>query len=139
LKAREDASLAVFVVSGIDIVEISRIEDAVRKFGERFLRRIFLEAERAYCESQSRPAAHYAARFACKEAVSKAFSTGIGKHIGWRDIEVVREPSGQPRLVLHGKGADLARRRNVAGSSVSLSHCREYAAAHAVLWGNEPT
>ncbi len=123
--------------SGVDIVEIDRIEEAVERFGERFLRRIFLDAERAYCESRKRPAAHYAARFACKEAVSKAFSTGIGAQIGWRDIEVVREPSGQPRLVLHGRGAEMAERIGVDAGSISLSHCRDYAVAHALLWTRE--
>lgn len=127
--------MATVIGSGVDVVEISRIEETIAKFGERFLGRVFLEAERAYCDAQKRPAAHYAARFACKEAVSKSFSTGIGRQLGWRDIEVLRESSGQPLLELHGKGAELAAARGVTGSSVSLSHCREYAVAHAILWG----
>lgn len=129
--------MATLIGSGVDVVEISRIEDTIRRFGERFLGRVFLAGERAYCDMQKRPAAHYAARFACKEAVSKSFSTGIGRDIGWQDIEVMREPSGQPLLRLHGKGLDLAAARGMRGSSISLSHCREYAVAHAILWAGD--
>jgi len=81
---------------GIDVVEVGRIRSSMEEFGEAFAKRIFTPAEREYCESQKRPALHYAARFAAKEAVAKAFGTGIGKDLGWLDMEVVRRDSGEP-------------------------------------------
>ena len=81
---------------GVDIVETARIESSLARFGDRFLARVFTDAEREYCASMPFPARHYAARFAAKEAVSKAFGTGIGAQAGWRDIEVRRKESGEP-------------------------------------------
>ncbi len=118
---------------GIDIVAVARIESALNRFGERFLARVFCEAEVFYCQSMKNPAVHLAARFAAKEAVSKAFGTGIGAAMGWRDIEVLRRDNGEPAIVLHGRGAQTARERGVATVLVSLSHTQEYAAANAVL------
>jgi holo-[acyl-carrier protein] synthase len=121
--------------TGIDIVETSRIRDSLEKFGDRFLSRCFLSDEIAYCRSMKFPELHFAARFAAKEAISKAFGTGIGKQLGWRDMEIRKHDSGEPYVRLHGKGAELAQTRRVAEVLVSLSHCQEYAAANAVLIG----
>lgn len=121
--------------TGIDIVETSRIRDSLEKFGERFLSRCFLPDEIAYCRSMKFPELHFAARFAAKEAISKAFGTGIGKQVGWRDMEICKHDSGEPYVRLHGKGAELAKTRRVAEVLVSLSHCKDYAAANAVLVG----
>ena len=121
--------------TGIDIVETSRIRDSLEKFGERFLSRCFLPNEIAYCRSMKFPELHFAARFAAKEAISKAFGTGIGKQLGWRDMEICKHDSGEPFARLHGKGAELAQTRRVAEVLVSLSHCKDYAAANAVLVG----
>jgi holo-[acyl-carrier protein] synthase len=85
------------------------------------------------------PALHIAARFAAKEAISKAFGTGIGQHLGWKDMEIRKRDSGEPYAVLHGKGADLATARGVTEVFVSLSHCKDYAAAHAVIVGHAPS
>jgi holo-[acyl-carrier protein] synthase len=74
-----------------------------------------------------------------KEAISKAFGTGIGHHLGWKDMEIRKRDSGEPYAVLHGKGADLAKARGVATIFVSLSHCKDYAAAHAVIAGRAPS
>src|SRR5207302_1819593 len=79
-------------------------------------------------------ARHYAARFAAKESVSKAFGTGIGKHMGWRDIEVCRKDSGEPFIVLHGAARDFAEKLNVADPLVSLSHSDNYSVANAIVW-----
>ena len=87
---------------GIDVVEVERIASSMDEFGERFVVKIFTENERAYCDSQKRPAIHYAARFAAKEAVAKAFGTGIGKNIAWLDMEVSRKESGEPEVTLSG-------------------------------------
>jgi holo-[acyl-carrier protein] synthase len=118
---------------GIDIVETARIRDSLEKFGDRFLNRCFTPDEIAYCRSMKFPELHFAARFAAKEAVSKAFGTGIGKQLGWRDMEICKRDSGEPFVRLHGKGAELASARNVSEVLVSLSHCKDYAAANAVL------
>jgi holo-[acyl-carrier protein] synthase len=120
---------------GMDIVETKRIADSLERFGERFLHRVFLEGEVAYSQSMKFPHLHLAARFAAKEAISKAFGTGIGKEIGWRDMEIVREPSGQPRVVLHGRAVEYAKSRGVLEIHITLSHTTEYGAASAVIVG----
>ena len=120
---------------GMDIVETKRIADSLERFGDRFLHRVFLEAEIAYARSMKFPHLHLAARFAAKEAISKAFGTGIGREIGWRDLEIVREPSGAPKVVLHGRAAAYAKTRGVQSIHVSLSHTDDYAAASAVIAG----
>ena len=124
--------------TGVDIVETSRIQDSLDKFGERFMKRCFWPVEVAYCQGMKFPALHFAARFAAKEAISKAFGTGIGKQLGWRDMEIRKRESGEPFVVLHDKGDELARERGVVEVFVSLSHCKEYAAAHAVIVGDSP-
>jgi holo-[acyl-carrier protein] synthase len=122
--------------TGVDIVETARIQDSLDKFGVRFLNRCFLPGEIGYCQGMKFPALHFAARFAAKEAISKAFGTGIGKQLGWKDMEICKRESGEPYAVLHGKGRDLASSRRVREVFVSLSHCKDYAAAHAVVVGN---
>lgn len=121
--------------TGVDIVETARIRDSLEKFGERFLNRCFWPDEVRYCNSMKFPELHFAARFAAKEAISKAFGTGIGHHLGWKDMEIRKRDSGEPFVVLHSKGADLAKARGVTEVFVSLSHCKDYAAAHAVIVG----
>ena len=118
--------------TGLDIVETERIRKSVEQFGDRFLNRVFLPSEIEYCRGMKFPELHFAARFAAKEAISKAFGTGIGRELGWKDMEICRRASGEPFVVLHGKGAELAKQRGVTNVFVSLSHCRDYAAASAV-------
>src|SRR2546426_10733528 len=96
---------------GIDIIEVERIQKSFEKFGERFLKRILLPNEIAYCLSHKAPAPFLAARFAGKEAISKAFGTGIGAQLGWQDMEIARKPSGEPFVILHGAGERLLRER----------------------------
>jgi holo-[acyl-carrier protein] synthase len=124
--------------TGVDIVETARIQDSLDKFGERFLNRCFWPDEVAYCNGMKFPALHIAARFAAKEAISKAFGTGIGHQLGWKDMEIRKRESGEPYAVLHGKGTDLASTRGVTEVFVSLSHCKDYAAAQAVIVGRAP-
>jgi holo-[acyl-carrier protein] synthase len=121
--------------TGIDIIEVARIRASHEKFGERFLRRILREGEITYCLSHRAPGPFLAVRFAAKEAVSKAFGTGIGAALGWQDIEVKRHDSGQPYVVLHDKGDVLFRERRALALHLSLSHTEHYAAAVAVLEG----
>ena len=122
---------------GMDIVETKRIAESIDRFGDRFLQRIFLDDEVAYAQSMKFPHLHLAARFAAKEAISKAFGTGIGRDLGWRDLEIFREPSGAPQVRLHGRAEAYAKQRGVLAVYVSLSHTAEYGAASAVIVGNE--
>lgn len=121
---------------GIDIVETGRMESVLARWGRRFKDRIFLADEQRYCEGKAFPCSHYAGRFAVKEAVTKAFGTGVGPDIGWLDIEVTRDAgSGAPSVRLSGRVGALAEARGVSGVLVSLSHTRGYAVAQALLVG----
>jgi len=119
--------------TGIDIIEVARVQASHERFGERFLNRILLADEIAYCLSHKSPAPFLAARFAAKEAISKAFGTGIGAQLGWQDMEIRRKESGEPFVVLHGKGKELFKSRRAKRLLVSLSHTANYAAATVVL------
>ena len=118
---------------GVDIIEVARIAASYEKFGERFLNRILLPDEIAYCLSHKQPAPFLAARFAAKEAISKAFGTGIGAALGWQDMEIRRKESGEPFVLLHGKGKELFKSRTAKQLLVSFSHTQNYAAVTAVL------
>ena len=121
--------------TGMDLVENARIAASIEKFGDRFLHRIFTPGEIAYCGAKPKPVPHYAARFAAKEAVSKAFGCGIGKQLGWLDMEVTNDEAGAPHLLLHGDGKTLAEQRGVRQIFVSLTHTDHYAAASATIAG----
>lgn len=125
--------------TGIDIVETERIAKALDRFGERFLDRVYHAGEVEYARSMKKPNLHLAARFAAKEAISKAFGTGIGRQLGWKDMEVCRRDSGEPYVVMRGKGIELMKARDVTAIHVSLSHTDHYAAASVVIeGGREP-
>jgi holo-[acyl-carrier protein] synthase len=120
--------------TGVDLVENGRIDAMVKRWGAHFMDRVFSADEQAYCSVKAVPSRHLAGRFAVKEAVSKAFLTGIGPRFGWLDLEVARNPeSGAPSVLLHGKAADYARELGVSRVMISLSHTRHYAVASAVL------
>lgn len=118
---------------GTDIIEVARIRESFERFGQRFLSRVLRPAEIEYCLSHKFPAPHLAARFAAKEAISKAFGTGIGRHLSWQDMEIGRKESGEPFVILHDKGSALLKERGGARVHVSLSHIKEHASAIAVL------
>ena len=113
---------------GVDIIEISRIAEAIDEWGERFLRRVYTEAELALCRGQ---APSLAARFAAKEAVVKALGK-TDRGIGWKDIEVLAEPGGRPEVKLHGRAAEVAAELGVTRLAISLSHSRDNAVAFVV-------
>lgn len=118
---------------GIDIIEVERIRASRARFGERFLNRILHPAETAYCLAHREPAPHLAARFAAKEAISKAFGTGIGAKLGWLDMEIAHREGGQPFVILHGGGLALLQEQHARCVHLSLSHTQTHAAAVAVL------
>jgi holo-[acyl-carrier protein] synthase len=120
---------------GVDLIECARIQQSLDRFGDRFLKRVFTKGEIEYSMSMKFPARHLAARFAAKEAVSKAFGTGIGKSMGWKDIDVQKKPSGQPFLVFSGGAEQLAMERNVKQALITLSHTDNYAVAMVVMEG----
>jgi holo-[acyl-carrier protein] synthase len=124
---------------GVDLVECARIQHSIDRFSDRFLHRVFTEGEVAYSMSMKFPARHLAARFAAKEAVSKAFGTGVGKAMGWRDIDVRKKPSGEPFLVFSGGAEELAKRRGLTSALITLSHTEQHAVAMIVLEGAAPS
>jgi holo-[acyl-carrier protein] synthase len=121
---------------GIDIIEVARVQASCERFGERFLQRILHPNEIAYCSSHKMPAPFVAARFAAKEAISKAFGTGIGAQLGWHDMEVCRKESGEPYVLMRGKGKELLLGRHARALLISLSHTQTHAAAVAILEGD---
>lgn len=120
---------------GIDVIQNDRIAESLKRFGDRFLNRVYAPAEIEYCEGCARPDIHFAARFAAKEAAFKALGTGWAKGVRWRDIEVRRLPSGQPELLLHGVALERASALGATRFHVSLTHDHTVSAAIVVLEG----
>ncbi|WP_035349509.1 holo-ACP synthase [Edaphobacter aggregans] len=115
---------------GTDMIEIARIEESIRQFGQRFLDRVYTPEEIAYCQRKKKHAAEsFAARFAAKEAGAKALGTGISRGISWKELEVRREPSGRPTLHLSGRALERASELGIRRLSLSLTHGRETALA----------
>ena len=123
----------MIVGTGIDIAEVDRIEQSIKRFGTRFTERIFTPAEIRYCESKANQAERYAARFAAKEAGMKAIGTGWSRGVRWRDIEVQRLPGGRPTLVFHGKAGEFFAGLGANRAHLSLTHTRETAMAVVIL------
>lgn len=112
---------------GVDIVEIERIQEAIETWGERFLRRVYTDTElKLYKKTEA-----LAVRFAGKEAVMKTLGTGM-RGVGWRDIEILHEPSGKPLVNLYHRAKEKASELGLTGMAISLSHSREYAIAFVV-------
>ena len=120
---------------GTDIIEVERIQTALQRFGDSFLQRILRPEEISYCHGFKNPAPHIAVRFAAKEAIAKAFGTGMGAQLGWLDLQVCRKASGEPFIVLHGAGQTLFAARRATQLLITLSHTHNYATAVAILEG----
>jgi len=121
------------IALGVDIVEVSRIGDMLARHRDRFTSRCFTDAERGYCDAAPKLRdQRYAARFAAKEAVLKALGTGWSAGIGWRDVELVRLPTGEPAISLHARADAVARRRGIVRWLVSISHTDAAAIASAI-------
>ena len=110
---------------GIDIIKIERIAAAIKKFGQRFERRVLTESEARYVRMRPQ---NFAGRWAAKESVSKVLGLGV-RGVGWRDIEIVRLPTGAPSLRLHGRAKQRAEQLEMGRIAVSISHEGEYAVA----------
>src|SRR5919109_1566495 len=117
----------MIVGTGIDIAEVPRIAEAIKRHGERFLRRVFTEGEINYCDSKANRVERYAARFAAKEAAMKALGTGWNHGVRWRDCEVVRMTGGRPTPAFHGKAAEFAARMGAKNIALSLTHTKDQA------------
>jgi holo-[acyl-carrier protein] synthase len=123
----------MIIGSGIDLMEIARIEQSVSRYGQRFLNRVYTPEEQAYCLRKRKAAESLAARFAAKEAGAKALGTGISQGVNWLEIEVIREPGGRPALRFHGRAAERADRMGAAHAALSLTHTDQLAMASVVL------
>ena len=118
---------------GVDLIEVERIRTSLEKHGHHFLEKVFTSAENEYCQGMADPAPHLAARFAAKEAIAKAFRTGIGGEFGWRDAEIENGSGGEPLVRLSDKGSALLAERGGREILVSLSHVSSMAIAMAVI------
>lgn len=120
---------------GVDVCQVGRIAEALRRFGERMEKRLFTPDELAYSRSHRDPLPHLAARFAAKEAASKALGTGMSGGVGWTQIEVLQPGGRQPALVFHGAARERFAALGCTASHVSLSHDGGLAVACVVLEG----
>jgi holo-[acyl-carrier protein] synthase len=119
--------------TGVDLIEISRVEEVIRRHGDRYLERIYTDAE---LDQSNRQAEYFAGRFAAKEAVAKALGTGIGE-VGWKEIEILGDDQRAPMLRLHGAARGLAESLGLSEWSVSISHSMSHVIAFAVAIGGE--
>ena len=123
----------MIIGSGIDMVEIRRIQHSMDRYGSRFLNRVYTPNEQAYCLRKRNAAESFAGRFAAKEAGAKALGTGISFGVSWLEIEVVREPRGRPSLRFHGRAAQIAAQMGFARAALSISHTDELALASVLI------
>lgn len=139
----EDPSLEELAISfpagakllnvGVDVIEVDRVQKLYERQKDRFLKRVFTHEEQDYCLSKSNPFPHLAARFAAKEAVSKAFSTGIGKLFSWTSCSIYHGARMQPLVRLDGQGDALMKALGATDVRITLSHTKTTAVAVAVL------
>lgn len=118
---------------GVDIAEVERVRAAIERRGEAFLRRVYTQSERAYCERFKNKDERYAGRFAAKEAAMKALGTGWRRGVKWTDFEVIRELSGRPGLVLHGEAKRIAEQLGVRHIALSITHTETEALAQVIF------
>ncbi|MCI0707091.1 MAG: holo-ACP synthase [Ignavibacteriae bacterium] len=119
---------------GVDIVDVKRMKEALDAQGNALMKKMFTEREVAYCKSKKNSHEHFAARFAAKEAVSKAMKTGWSGKFRWKDVEVVNERSGEPRIILYGHVATILKKSSV---HLSLSHTKTTVVAFVVIEKNK--
>ena len=124
----------IILRTGIDLIEVERFRSQKPEIRERFIARVYTDAERDYCGDNAQ---HLAGRFAAKEAVSKALGCGIGE-ISWQEIEILNDEAGMPVLHLHGKASERARKLGLTIWSISITHVKEYAVAAVSAMGELP-
>ncbi len=127
----------MIIGSGIDIVNIDRIERLLDRWGDHFLSRVYTEAEICRCQQRSRPSECFAIRFAAKEAFLKAIGSGLRHGIQWTDIEVENDPMGKPLLLFHRKAKEILQTRRIERTHLTLSHDRPFAVAHVLIEGKD--
>ena len=116
---------------GIDIIEISRIKESIDEYGDSFLQKVYTPNEIEYCSGKANKYQHFAARFAAKEAVYKAFSTSHQEGLSWQDIEITNEPSGMPVVKLNGKlKSFLSDNKDL---KISISHSDNFVTCVAII------
>ena len=118
---------------GMDLVKVKRIEEALKRWGERFQDKVFTPGEVHYCLQKKNPSPNFAARFAAKEAFVKALGIGIRRGVHWRDVEVQRDPLGKPVLKLYGRAVEICQQEKIGGLFLSLTHDGDYSGAIVVL------
>jgi holo-[acyl-carrier protein] synthase len=123
----------MIIGTGVDMVEISRIKTAAKKWKKSFLEKIFTEKELEYSNEKTSSYQHLAARFAAKEAVLKALGSGLTSRMEWKDIEVWNETSGKPNVRLGGEVELVSKNMGVKDIIISMSHTRTYAIANVIL------
>jgi len=123
----------MIVGTGVDIMETSRVEEALQKHGERFVNCVCTPAEIAYCKRFKNSAERFAARFAAKEAAFKALGTGWSHGVRWVDVEITHTPSGKPELTLRGQAEEIARQMGVVRTAVSISHAGRFVVAQVIF------
>lgn len=125
----------MIVGTGVDLIEIARVQRAMERSGGRLAQRLFTDLETAYCDRHKNRYQHYAGRFAAKEAAFKALGTGWSGGVAWRDIEVQNAPTGKPSLVLYGRAREIGDRLRVVRIHLSISHSNHYALAQVLFEG----
>ncbi len=127
----------MIVGNGVDILEVDRMRDAIERWGDRLLERVFTKNEIEYSRKKRNFAQHLAARFCAKEALSKAIGGGTDKHLRWTDVEILNDKNGKPKVKLFGPAKRLAQEEKIGGVMVSISHTKELACANAILVRDE--
>jgi holo-[acyl-carrier protein] synthase len=123
----------MIVGTGIDIAEVDRIRQTIKRFGRRFTERVFTADEIRYCESKANKVERYAARFAAKEAAMKAIGTGWNRGVTWRDVEVRRSPGQRPTMAFHGRAGEFFAKLGATRAHLSLTHTNDFAMAQVIL------
>lgn len=126
----------MIVGTGVDIIEVERVKNALDAWGDRFLKRVFTQKELDYVKTKKFPSENLAARFACKESVLKAFGdTRIG--IQLKSIEILNDSKGKPEVILHKEAKKFASENRLDNIIVSMSHTSNYAISNAILWRDD--
>lgn len=119
--------------SGVDIIEVERVKQAVKKWGDSFLKKVFTDKEINYSKKRRFAYQHLAARFATKEAVLKAFGGGWTRTLPWKDVEIINDKNGKPDIRLYREAKKIYDKKHIEKIVVSMSHTKDYAVANAIL------